>query len=117
MGGAQKTEQFARLFMFPDMLHCSGQGPSPNVSNDVTLQLVRWVEDGTAPDKLIGYQTAGPGGPVIRTRPVFPYPLRARYSGSGSIDDAANYVPVAPLVKTVDRIPWLGTDLMAGHSD
>jgi feruloyl esterase len=28
---------------------------------------------------------------VVRTRPLCPYPQVARHSGSGSIDDAANF--------------------------
>jgi feruloyl esterase len=28
---------------------------------------------------------------VVRTRPLCPYPQVARYSGQGSIDDAANF--------------------------
>lgn len=111
MGGARQTQQFARLFMFPDMLHCTGQGPSPNISQDVIDQLVQWVENGAAPDRLIGYQTDASGN-VIRTRPVFPYPLTARYTGSGSIDDYQNFVPAPPLVRGQDRVDWLGSGLM-----
>jgi feruloyl esterase len=111
MGGPRSTRQFARLFMFPDMLHCAGQGPTPNVSRDVIDQLVQWVESGTAPDALIGYQTDAQGN-VIRSRPVFPYPKVARYSGSGSVDDYHSFVPSRPLVRGQDRIEWLGSDLM-----
>lgn len=32
------------------------------------------------------------GGVVDRSRPLCPYPERAVYLGSGSIDDAANFV-------------------------
>ena len=28
---------------------------------------------------------------VVRTRPLCPYPQVARYTGTGSIDDAANF--------------------------
>ena len=46
-----------------------------------------------------------------RTRPLCPYPQVARYAGSGSIDDAANFVAAKPLRPTQDTIPWAGTDL------
>lgn len=36
--------------------------------------------------------------PLVATRPVFPYPLIARWTGKGSPDDAANYVAVRPEV-------------------
>lgn len=36
--------------------------------------------------------------PVVATRPVFPYPLIARWTGRGNPDDAKNYVAVHPEV-------------------
>ena len=33
------------------------------------------------------------------TRPVFPYPLQARYSGRGDPNDAANFRPVKPAAR------------------
>jgi feruloyl esterase len=35
-------------------------------------------------------------GRVVRTRPLCPYPQMARYKGSGSPDDAANFQCVRP---------------------
>jgi feruloyl esterase len=48
-----------------------------------------WVEKGVAPEKVIATKNAG--GKAVRTRPLCAYPLRAVYSGSGSIDEAANF--------------------------
>ena len=49
---------------------------------------------------------------VTRTRPVFPYPLRAKYDGSGSVDDAANFGPGEPVVSPAhDVIDWAGSYL------
>jgi feruloyl esterase len=45
---------------------------------------------------------------------VFPYPLQARYDGSGSVDDAKNFVPVAPRQRPDDVINWVGAGLYAG---
>lgn len=42
-----------------------------------------------------------------RTRPVYAYPVVARYKGTGSIDDAANFEPFTPPVRD-DRVVWLG---------
>jgi tannase/feruloyl esterase len=36
------------------------------------------------------------GGKVDRTRPLCPYPQVAKYKGTGSIDEAANFQCVAP---------------------
>lgn len=52
--------------------------------------LVRWVEKGDAPDTLDAVRTDASGN-VLRSRPLCPYPLVARYKGTGSTDDAANF--------------------------
>jgi feruloyl esterase len=57
--------------------------------------IVRWVEEGRAPDKLMSERRES-NGKVTRTRPVFPYPRVAKYKGSGSSDDAANFVAASP---------------------
>ena len=88
MGGYDKTQDFFRLFMAPGMGHCSG-GPGPN-SFDALSALENWVEKGVAPDQLI----ASTKGKIDRSRPLCPYPAVARYTGKGSIDDAANFACV-----------------------
>jgi feruloyl esterase len=70
------------------MLHCGGgTGPS---SFDAFGALVRWVEQGVAPDRIIGSHLTT-NGAVDRTRPLCPYPKEAIYTGRGSMDDAANF--------------------------
>ena len=57
------------------------------------------MEQSSAPDKIIAtkFKTDGnPASGVARTRPLCPYPQVARYSGSGSIDEAANFACVEP---------------------
>ena len=56
--------------------------------------LENWVEKGTAPAAVIATHTTD--GVVDRTRPLCPYPQVARYIGTGSIDDAANFRCEAP---------------------
>jgi hypothetical protein len=104
MGGLAATQQFARLYMFPGVLHCGG-GTAPN-SFDLLTPLLNWVEDGAAPSKVVATQRTG--DTIMRTRPVFPYPLLARYTGTGSIDDANNFIAAKPQRPTNDHIPWLG---------
>jgi feruloyl esterase len=53
------------------------------------------VEEGRAPDRLVGELRDG-AGKVVRTRPLFPYPQVAAYKGSGSTDDAANFIGRPP---------------------
>jgi feruloyl esterase len=88
VGGAGKTADWLRLFMVPGMAHCRG-GDGPN-SFDALGALEAWVEKGMAPDQMIASHSTK--GTVDRTRPLCAYPLVARYKGTGSIDDAANFV-------------------------
>jgi feruloyl esterase len=81
------TAGFFRLFMAPGMFHCSG-GIGPNTF-DMLTALLDWVERDAAPDRILASRMAG--GKPVRTRPLCPYPQVARYSGAGSIDDAANF--------------------------
>jgi Tannase and feruloyl esterase len=85
--GATETDDFARLFMAPGMMHCAG-GPGPNTFDAVSA-LEQWVEHGTKPAQMIASHAVN--GAVDRTRPLCPYPQVARYTGSGSIDDAATF--------------------------
>jgi feruloyl esterase len=109
MGGLAATQGFARLFMFPGVNHCGG-GQAPNTF-DLLTPLLDWVESSTPPTRIVASQPASsaPGAPIIRTRPVFPYPTVARYDGSGSIDDAVNFIPSDPPQRFNDRIEWLGS--------
>jgi hypothetical protein len=63
--------------------------------NRVILSLAKWVEEGKVPDQLLG-EARDPTGKVIRTRPIFPYPQTARYSGTGDPNDAQNFVSQPP---------------------
>ena len=102
----EATGEFVRLFMMPGLYHCNG-GPGPNTfgglgqkgykkndpENDIIGALDRWVDQGIAPTKLIAtkFKDDDPRQGVARTRPVCPYPQVAKYKGSGSVDDAANF--------------------------
>jgi feruloyl esterase len=89
--GSQTTD-FARLFMMPGVAHCGG-GVGPDRLDAVTA-VIDWVEKNKAPDALLASKVVN--GTVVRTRPLCPYPQVARYDGTGSIDDAANFSCVAP---------------------
>ena len=79
---------FTRVFAVPGMNHCAG-GPATD-QFDAFSALVNWVEKGSAPESIVataGRNTPWPG----RTRPLCVFPKQARYRGSGSIEDAANF--------------------------
>ncbi|HEY2381938.1 MAG TPA: tannase/feruloyl esterase family alpha/beta hydrolase [Terriglobia bacterium] len=91
-GGLKETQTFARLFLAPGVGHCGG-GSGPN-SFDLFGELVKWVESGQAPERIIASRTQN--DQVVRTRPLCAYPKVATYSGSGSTDDAKNFVCETP---------------------
>lgn len=103
MGGREATQKFARLFMMPGRAHCAG-GPGANAF-DFLAHLETWVDHDRAPDVLVGAHVESddmadfirlPDDPArIRfTRPVYPYPIRAKYKGSGDARDHRNFEPV-----------------------
>jgi feruloyl esterase len=87
MGSRSKASSSVRLFLAPGMGHCGG-GEGPNVFDKVGA-LEHWVEQGKAPDMVVASHVAA--GKVDRTRPLCPYPQIAKYKGTGSIDEAANF--------------------------
>lgn len=92
VGGASKAADRVRLFMAPGMGHCGG-GTGPNTF-DKMGPLEQWVEQGKAPEQLPASHSTD--GKVDRTRPLCAYPQVARHTGTGSTDDAANFVCRAP---------------------
>ncbi|HMZ01188.1 MAG TPA: tannase/feruloyl esterase family alpha/beta hydrolase, partial [Burkholderiaceae bacterium] len=94
------ARNFARLYGVPGMNHCSGGLATDQF--DMLSSLVKWVEKGEAPDSVVASaRGAGNAGGVnaelpsswsaTRTRPLCAYPQVAKYKGSGSIEDAANF--------------------------
>ena len=95
-----KAADFARYFPVPGMAHCSG-GPSTDRFDGLGA-LVKWVEQGDAPEQIFA-SARGPGNTAgvntdvpkewspTRTRPLCPYPQVARYNGTGDKEDAGNF--------------------------
>jgi len=81
-----------RLYMVPGMGHCGG-GDGPN-QFDLMTALEQWVEKAKAPAEIIASHSTN--GKIDRTRPLCPYPQVAKYKGTGSTDEAANFTCSAP---------------------
>jgi len=81
------TTDFLRLFMVPGMTHCSGGNGTDRF--DPMTAMIDWVERGQAPEQLRATHVTN--NQVVRSRPLCPYPQVARYTGHGSIDEAANF--------------------------
>jgi feruloyl esterase len=95
MGGRKATEDFVRLFLVPGVHHTGG---GPGFSEfDAMSALERWVEQGDAPDHLVASQLTN--GVVDRSRPVFAYPVVARYDGHGDPKHSSSFVPGDPTAR------------------
>jgi feruloyl esterase len=93
-----------RLFMIPGMNHCAG-GPGPWVFNtdaagvaldqtaDLVDQLLSWVEEGIAPETLLGTKYVNDTGTqgVAFQRPICPYPTEAVWNGQGMWESPENW--------------------------
>jgi hypothetical protein len=69
------------------------------------LSTVRLGREGAPPDAVLTRST----GPTARSRPVFPYPALAKYSGQGDPNDAPSYGRGAPRF-TGTAPEWAGGD-------
>ncbi len=127
--GIARVAAFERLYLMPGMAHCAGgEGPS---AVDLLSPLIAWVERGTAPVAIVvstpaqmtnfgqpgdgkepreGRAAAPAEKPtnVARSRPVYPYPYIAAYTGRGDLNAAENWERGRAVdVKTPD---WAGSD-------
>jgi feruloyl esterase len=105
--GGPTVDRFAKLYLFPGMAHCGG-GEGPNTF-DILTPVMAWVESGATPSRIVAANVVN--GSVTRTRPVYPYPTVARYDGTGSINDAANFVPFRPRTEPGPDYHWVGERL------
>jgi hypothetical protein len=90
--GKKAADQFSRLYILPNVGHCGG-GSGPNLVDPFQV-VVNWIEQGTAPSSLETSLAPNTGvNPTSQTmtRPACPYPQVAKYTGSGSIYDAASF--------------------------
>jgi hypothetical protein len=86
--GQRETDRFLRFYLAPGVGHCGwGDGPQPVA---LLEPLMSWVEHGRAPGVLRS-ENRDQTGHVARTRPLCPYPERARYRGRGSLDEAESF--------------------------
>ncbi len=104
--GQSALDGFMRLYLAPGVSHCGGGEGLPNM--DLVSAVIDWTEKGTAPDAITTYRTDSAGA-VTATRPMYPYPALARYSGSGDINAAASFGRASAL--HAEAVPdWAGSD-------
>jgi tannase/feruloyl esterase len=76
-----------QLYMVPGMYHCQG-GPGTDAF-DKMRAIESWVATGKAPDRIIASHFTA--GELDRTRPLCPFGKVAKWNGTGSTNDAANF--------------------------
>jgi pimeloyl-ACP methyl ester carboxylesterase len=110
--GEASVNDFARLYVVPGVGHCGGGEGFPNI--DLVSQITGWVEQSTAPNAVMSYQLDATTSKVTASRPVYPYPAVAKFSGSGDWHDGANYTQGAALYTT--KTPaWAGSSFYASY--
>jgi feruloyl esterase len=105
-GGLAATQKFFRYFMMPGVGHCfSGDGTGADVF-DGLVDITRWVEDGQPPEKIVALKLLKynglfpdlqlPAAPdnIVFSRPLYPFPARAVYRGSGDPREASSFKSV-----------------------
>lgn len=108
LGGTAKARDTVRFFRIPGVYHCGG-GYLPYEENMLGA-LVAWVERGIAPDSVTAAVLLPDGS--VRQRPIYAYPVRAKYTGRGDINRSESFTGVWPKRDPDDHFPWAG-DLKA----
>jgi len=96
-GGMAGASKFMKLYLVPNMGHCSGNMATD--SFDMLTPMVNWIENGVAPEEIVAtgsrfQATPGPYtglGNATRSRPLCPFPKTLRYNGAGDISEASSY--------------------------
>lgn len=110
--GELTVGQFARLYLVPGVAHCGGGEGMPNI--DLVSQITAWAEQGVAPSAVMTYQTDSSSN-VTASRPVYPYPAVAKYSGSGDWHDGANYTQ-GPQLYSAKTPAWAGSSFYTPYA-
>jgi feruloyl esterase len=87
-------DDWMRLFLMPGVAHCGG-GVGPDQA-DFLGAMEAWRERGVAPALITASRNSARSGVPPMSRPLCPFPQIARYKGSGSTDEAANFECAAP---------------------
>jgi feruloyl esterase len=80
-----------QLYMLPGVNHCQG-GPGTD-SFDRIGAIEEWIKTGVAPKRIEAWHTTN--GVVDRTRPLCPFGQVAKWNGTGSTNESANFSCVA----------------------
>lgn len=118
LGGYDQLADWFRYFLVPGMQHVVGTAvdapwyfAQPNAAadlgtdiystpgfadaqHDALLALMRWVEEGEAPDQIVATtwkNSTDASSGVLRQRPLCPWPERQLYDGMGDVNSASSW--------------------------
>lgn len=126
--GMTQTDRFLKFYLLPGVGHCGNGEGFPQV--DFLSPLMAWTEAGATPAAIRTErptQGNAPMGPMssqpyaqpntvaTASRPVYPYPYIAHYTGAGDVNDERNYQPVKspvplPMAFASHAMPLIGPD-------
>lgn len=110
--GQSNVDQFARMYLVPGVAHCGGGEGLANI--DLVSQMTGWVEQSSTPTSVMTYKTDAAGS-VTASRPVYPYPAVAQYTGTGDWHSGASYASGAPQYNV--RTPtWAGSSFYTPYA-
>ncbi|EEA02705.1 Feruloyl esterase [Burkholderia sp. H160] len=110
--GTSSVSDFARLYLVPGVAHCGGGEGYANI--DLVSQITAWAEQGTAPNAVTTYLLDSSSN-VTATRPVYPYPAVAAFTGTGDWKVAANWTQGSPLYNEPTH-PWEGSSFYTSYT-
>jgi len=79
---------YARLFLLPGVLHFEG-GTGPDKADWIKL-ITDWVEKNEGPERVIVSKITGQK--IVMTRPVYPFPKKVKYDGTGNPDQESSFI-------------------------
>lgn len=102
--GEGAVADFLTFYTLPGVYHCGG-GPQ-QARMDFLTPLMDWVEDGTAPDKVV--VNFEQDEVATMTRPAYPFPSQVEYDGTGDIKSEASWRKVDLPEGLPGRFEWVG---------
>ncbi|HTT01042.1 MAG TPA: tannase/feruloyl esterase family alpha/beta hydrolase [Steroidobacteraceae bacterium] len=112
VGGFAGSQAFMRVFLIPGVYHCEG-GYVP-YQEDFLGPVVRWVEQGIAPESILATAQLPDG--AVRRRPVYAYPERTRFRDfrGADINRPESFTAQPARQDIDDHYDWLGAAMTNG---
>jgi feruloyl esterase len=86
-----------QLYMLPGVNHCQGGPGTDNFDRMGAIE--EWIKTGVAPKRIEAWHVTS--GTTDRTRPLCPFGQVAKWNGTGSTNESANFACVAATLEPV----------------